>query len=762
MAADRLGDGDRWAPNGSGQGHSETDLENPEGGAEPSQEEARADGSVPVDAGSGDTTLLDEQPEIEADEDAGEDPAGEDADWEDAEGEAAESTRLSLHPRLMRILRTLCLWRSPPDQPLWARPALLSIAAIAAVIYAWGIENFPLEPFYAAAARSMGSNWHDFFFGAVDPMGTTTLDKLPGAFWIQALFVRVFGFHYWVVCVPQVIAGILTVLVLYRAVCRVVGPAGGLIAAGLLTVSPAVAILNRGNVSDPFLVLLTVLAADAALRATQTGRLRSLLLCGLWVGLAFQTKMVQAWLVLPAVFTAYLVAAPPRLRKRALHVAAVGVTVLVVSLSWMSAVSLVPAHDRPFVDGTSDDSVFTQVFVYNGLIRVDRSLQGMGLEGPPATFLVTASKHVSPVVGTSRIGPSWHRLLSGPLGHDAGWLLPASLVAAVGVLVERGRRRRRDLARAAVILWSVWLVVLFGFFSSGSLVNSYYIGALMPAVCGLCAIGSITAWRHRGKSPWLYALLAATAAATAGYDALLVPSGAGIAWWLGPLALLGGLGAVAVCLDAVLRPRGTIGGTRAWLSTLTATVLVPAIVTVTVPLFDLGSFSSPLETTQATRGLVLRVQSYQTRGLSYGTRIDSEYPPGSIVIATDSSQLADPLIMLTGREYLPIGGFFGGDPSPSLATLERDVHLGRIHYFLVPLGPAKDPRIRWVRAHCRQLDTLPDGPAVRLANYACDPPAGLVTSADHTQLQHGEARATGRPLNPSDSEPTPSVATGSS
>ena len=88
--------------------------------------------------------------------------------------------------------------------------------------------NFPLESFYGAAVRSMGSNWKDFFFGAVDPAGTVSLDKLPGAFWVQALSVRVFGFHYWAVVLPQVVAGVLTVLVLYRAVRRLAGPGAGI------------------------------------------------------------------------------------------------------------------------------------------------------------------------------------------------------------------------------------------------------------------------------------------------------------------------------------------------------------------------------------------------------------------------------------------------------------------------------------------------------------------------------------------------------
>ena len=99
--------------------------------------------------------------------------------------------------------RALRVWRSPPDQPRWARPALLAVTAVAVVMYAWGIGSINLEPFYGAAARSMSESWHDFIFGAFDPAGTVTVDKLPGALWLQALSLRVFGFHIWALILPQ-------------------------------------------------------------------------------------------------------------------------------------------------------------------------------------------------------------------------------------------------------------------------------------------------------------------------------------------------------------------------------------------------------------------------------------------------------------------------------------------------------------------------------------------------------------------------------
>ena len=274
-----------------------------------------------------------------------------------------------------RWRRFLTPWRSPADQPAWARPALLAIAAVAAVAYGWGMAGASVEPFYGAAARSMSESWHDFIFGAFDPAGTVTVDKLPGALWMQALSLRIFGFHIWALVLPQVVEGVLTILVLYRAVRRLAGPAAGLTAAAVLAVTPITVLLSRGNVSDSLLILLLVLAADATSAALLTGSLRQLLLAGVWVGLAFQAKMIQAWLALPALAAAYLLAAPAaKLRTRCAHVALAGLVTAVVSLSWMTAVSLVPSQDRPYVDGSPDDSVYTQVFDYNGLGRLHREL----------------------------------------------------------------------------------------------------------------------------------------------------------------------------------------------------------------------------------------------------------------------------------------------------------------------------------------------------------------------------------------------------
>ncbi len=133
---------------------------------------------------------------------------------------------------------------------------------VAGVAYGWQMGS-SIEIYYAAAARSMSMSWHDFVYGAFDPAGTISVDKLPGALWLEALSVRLFGVHTWAIALPQVLEGVLTILVLFRLVRRLAGAEAAIVAAAVLAICPAAVTLDRGNIPDTLLVLLLVLAADA-------------------------------------------------------------------------------------------------------------------------------------------------------------------------------------------------------------------------------------------------------------------------------------------------------------------------------------------------------------------------------------------------------------------------------------------------------------------------------------------------------------------
>jgi 4-amino-4-deoxy-L-arabinose transferase-like glycosyltransferase len=604
------------------------------------------------------------------------------------------------------------VWRSPPDQPAWARPTLIAIAAVAGVGYAWGMNGAALEAFYGAAARSMSTSWHDFFFGAFDPQGTISIDKLPGAIWPQALLLRIVGFHVWAVVLPQAIEGVLAILVLYRAVRRLAGPLAGIAAAAVLATSPVTVALSRGNVADSLLILLLVLAADATSSALLSGRLRTLLLAGVWVGLAFQAKMMVAWLVLPALAAAYLLAAPARTRVRVAHLALAGVVTVVVSLSWMTAVSLVPAHSRPYVDGTQNNSIFSQTFEYNGIARLERRNVFAGA-GHPAAFLVHLTE--ASAAPAHHVKPSWHRLLEGLFGRDDGWLLPAALIAAACVLVARRRAGRRDPPRASVVLWGGWLLILAVFFSAGGYPNSYYVAALSPATGALCGAGMALAQRA-GRRMAARVGLAGALLCSVGYGIYLLAGGTGVPSWLAPVAAVVG----AAGAGALLATRGAgvlRSPTSRVLLAFACALVLPTVASVLIVARGLGPFAAPYEPASATvsraaarQSMTSDAQAMEELSSTYGT---------PIALVTDSSILAAPFILATGMEVLPIGGYQGGVPAPSLADLRRRIGAGEVRAFLVPLV-SEDPRIVWIRAHCKAQGSQEGGKtAASTELYAC-------------------------------------------
>ena len=202
-------------------------------------------------------------------------------------------------------------WRSPADQPRWARPGVAIVTALAGRASTLALRSGLSRAFLRRSRAQHGVEPAQLLLPRRRSVGVRVrLTRSRACSCIQALSPRIFGFHVWALVLAQVVEGMLTVLVLYRAVRRVAGAGAGLVAAVVLAGSPIVILLDRGNISDSLLILLLVLAADATIRACQTGRLRSLFWAGALVGFAFQAKMLQAWLVLPALFLAYLVAAP--------------------------------------------------------------------------------------------------------------------------------------------------------------------------------------------------------------------------------------------------------------------------------------------------------------------------------------------------------------------------------------------------------------------------------------------------------------------
>ncbi len=388
----------------------------------------------------------------------------------------------------------------------------------------------------------------------------------------------------------------------------------------------------------------------------------------------------------------------------------------------MTVVSLVPAHERPYVDGTQNDSVYSQVFDYNGIARIEHG--AFTGAGPPAAFIRTLAQEGRALNGqTIRIRPGWHRLLSGLFGRDDGWLLPAALIAAVGVLLERRRAGRRDPLRASILLWGTWLVVLGVVFSEGVYLNSYYVAALSPATAALCGVGAAVFWRRR-RSPWARVALAGALLTCAGYGAYLLQGTTAAPGWLLPAALCLGVAGALVAL-LLRRLRSTPGAARpAAVLVVACALMLPAVTSVLVVTRDLSPFSAPYQPqSRAASHFSAELAAYYTRAVV--DHFSSTYHT-PIALATDTSTLADTYIYYTGKEILPIGGYLGGVPSPSLSQLQRYIASRQVRAFLIPVEPpSKDPRIVWVHTHCAPTKQPKQRNRVQFGIYDCPPKVGL-------------------------------------
>ena len=360
--------------------------------------------------------------------------------------------------------------------------------------------------FYAAAAQAGAKSWKAFLFGSLDQSNFITVDKPPASLWVMDLSVKIFGANSWSVLVPQALEGVAAVALLYAAIKRVSGPAAGLLAGAALATTPVAALMFRFDNPDALLVLLMTAAGYATVRAIETARMRWLMLVGALIGLAFLTKMLQGLLVVPGFAIAYLVAAPTSVKARFGHLLA-GFGALIVSAGWWIAlVELWPAGSRPYIGGSTNNSILQLVFGYNGVGR----LTGGDNNGAVGATTTAGGGFSSGQTGLTR-------LFGSEMGSQISWLLPAALVAVVALVWVTWRRPRTDALRGSLIVWGGWLVVtgVVLSFASG-IIHAYYTVALAPAIAATVGLGVTELWRRRaatdGVARWTLAALVVASA----------------------------------------------------------------------------------------------------------------------------------------------------------------------------------------------------------------------------------------------------------
>ncbi|MDF9871227.1 ArnT family glycosyltransferase [[Kitasatospora] papulosa] len=450
----------------------------------------------------------------------------------DTPGEPAH-TAGSREPLVRRVRR------GRPEDPRWARPAFLAMLLVIALAYLWNLSaSGYANSFYSAAVQAGSQSWKAFFFGSLDSANAITVDKPPATLWPMALSVRIFGLSSWAILAPQVLMGVATAGVLYAAVRRRFSAAAGLITMAVFALMPVAALMFRFNNPDALLALLMTATVYCVLRAFEGGRTKWLVWAGVAVGLAFLSKTLQAFLILPPLAVLYAVFAPVSVRKRFGQLGLAALATVVSAGWWVAIVELWPASSRPYIGGSQNNSFLELTFGYNGLGRINGeetgSVGGGGGGGQGGGW------------GETGIG----RMFNSEIGGQISWLLPAALILLVaGVWLTR-RAKRTDTARAAFLAWGgSLLMTTFVFSFMAGIFHQYYTVALAPSIAALVGMGASVLWEERGRW-WAGAVLGVTVAATAVWSYVLLGRTPDYVPWLRWAVLAGGLAAAVGLLFA--------------------------------------------------------------------------------------------------------------------------------------------------------------------------------------------------------------------
>lgn len=455
---------------------------------------------------------------------------------------------------------------------------LIIIMLISAFLNGYNIwQDKYVNTYYTTAVASMLENFHNFFFASLDSAGSVTVDKPPVVFWIQTASAYIFGLHGWSVILPQALAQVGSVLLIYLLVKPSFGTMAARLAAFAMATTPIAVAVSRTNNIDAMLVFTLLLATWLLFRGLRNSKAGLILAAFAVVGIAFNEKMLQAYMIVPALGLFYLLASRFNWKRKAVTLAGSAVVLLIVSLSWAVVVDSTPANERPYMGSSGTNSVLNLAFGYNGLSRLTGD-RGTGGErgGQRSEWRQTASTNSSNTnsdqtqtatssnsstatgnAGTNNMaaggfgaggqmppggfggngqggqggpggGPGGNsgggmfgtgekgplRLFQSALSGQASWLLPFALIASIGLLASI-RRRNITQKHKEIIFWLAWLIPVAAFFSVAGFFHQYYLIMLAPPISALFGAGFVELWQqNRERSGWLSWLLPGAVLAT--------------------------------------------------------------------------------------------------------------------------------------------------------------------------------------------------------------------------------------------------------
>ncbi|GED96772.1 ArnT family glycosyltransferase [Gordonia crocea] len=593
------------------------------------------------------------------------------------------------------------------ENPVTRWVSLGALLVATAVANLWNLSaNGWGNSFYSAAIQAGSQSWKAWFFGSSDMANSITVDKPPASLWIPALSVRAFGLNSWAILVPEALMGVASVALLYFLTRRYFGHWPAILAGLVLATTPVAALMFRFNNPEALLILLMIAAVWAACRALESGRMGWLVACGAFVGFGFLVKQMAVLLIVPGIALVYLFCGPPRLSRRVAGLVAAGVAAVVSAGWWILTVELWPASSRPYIGGSASNSVLELTLGYNGLGRINGNERGAVVPGGAGGGYLPGGPGGGHRPGGAGGGPwgqagPW-RMFEPGQGGQIAWLIPAALILAVAGLILLRRAPRTDGQRSYLLVWLSWLLVTGGVFSlMAGIFHSYYTAALAPAVAALVGAGSALLWRNRERV-WVRAVAAAATVVTAGWAAVLLGRSPDFLGWLRWAVLAAGIVAalgllvprrrVAVAAVALALVAG-LAGPVAYMAQTLGTPKSGSIISA-----GPGDGAGPGGRGPGGRGPGAHGRPHGPGmrgpggpgGLLWGSKPDAAVVDKLLadsgdytwVAATVGSNAASGYQLATNRSVLPIGGFNGTDPYPTLAQFQKLVAESKIRYFI--------------------------------------------------------------------------------
>ncbi len=607
-----------------------------------------------------------------------------------------------------------------------------SLALTSGLLTLWKLQDVSRSEYYAAIARSMSINFRNFFFGAIDPAGTVTLDKIPGSYWVPAIFARIFGFSTWAITAPNALATVALVIFVSVTTKMLFGRTAGILAGAITATTPIVIAVSRSNQPQSFFLLTLAISGFYAAKALTQSSRKYLVITGAWIALAFHTYMLEAWAIWPALIIAWFFTSGD-LGKKAIDLLIAGMTSLALSLTWIVTVALVPSSHRPYVGGTYHNNPFEMVFGYNGLGRFSSTSSALS----SATDNPTFRSFTPPFGGKAGIG----RIFSAAVAGQIAWIIPTAVAAIVILFLLK-------VSKPVVIFLSIWLITFFSMFSAVAGIHQFYTSSLAIPVSILSA-GAVALAVKEAKHWHIVFLLN-----VAGLSALYFTS------LYGNYMKWASYAQVAIILLSMIFLFSERENFRKVL--IPALVLAGIIFTPAAWAVDVRNHTNSINPvagdagfggTQGGPGSNNAAGGFPPQGGKFPgggfppqggkfpgggfppqggkSPIGGNFPAGGMnfgeqdnskvisylkshregakfLLVTFGAQTAAAYITATGENVMPVGGFDGEDPTPTLAKFKELVKAGDIRYVMVGgIGESRNGNTQasssistWVSANC--------------------------------------------------------------